>query len=359
MNNNTMPNSRENNLNIIRFIAAVMVIYGHMFPIMGQYSYTIFNQAVSTIGVEIFFVISGYLITKSFLSDKSPVCYAIKRIFRIIPGLLALCLVSVFVLGPIVSDFTTQQYFGEYFEYAWDYMKNVIMFPIYSLPGVFTDNIYPGAVNGSLWTLPIEAAMYILVPVIIAVFGRKKGYKVGLVAAAIAAVVLNYIKLKWYPSARVVVWGTDLMAAMNLVPYFLVGALFTFDKIKKLLNLQVASLLFFVTIMLFTSYQNTQFLMVIVLPYFIFSLAFDTKPVFMKFGTKIDLSYGMYLYGFVIQQLLVKYIGKYNLSVNVMFVLSTVLSMGCAVISWYVVEKPAQKFGKFLTKKYREIRYKN
>ena len=71
MSSNVISNSRNNNLNIIRFIAAVMVVYGHMFPLMGAWSYTIFNQAISTIGVKIFFVISGYLITKSFLSDSN------------------------------------------------------------------------------------------------------------------------------------------------------------------------------------------------------------------------------------------------------------------------------------------------
>ncbi len=353
MNNNTNVASRENNLNIIRFIAAVMVIYGHMYPIMGQYSYTIMNQAISTIGVEIFFVISGYLITTSFLNEKSVFCYGVKRFFRIIPGLLAVCLVSVFVIGPLVSDYSVRVYFTEHFREAIEYLKNVLLYPIYSLPGVFVDNVYPSTVNGSLWTLPIEAALYVIVPLIIVVTGKKKGYKYGLVLCFSFVLIFNTIKLTKYPQSRLVIWGSDVMQAMNLVPYFLIGAIFTFYKVKKLLNIQVGTLLFFIAIMLNMSYAKTQIIMVFVLPYFIFSLAFANKPVFTKFGTKIDLSYGIYLYGFIIQQILVKYLSKYELSVNVMFIISTLLSMLCAVASWYLIEKPMQKLGKIIVKKYK------
>lgn len=353
MNNNTNLSGRDNNLNIIRFIAAILVIYGHMFPIMGQYSYTIFNQATSTIGVEIFFIISGYLITKSFLSDKSIFCYIVKRFFRIIPGLLALCVVSIFIIGPIVSDYSFNDYFTQHFAEATIYLKNVLLYPIYSLPGVFTNNIYPGAVNGSLWTLPVEVAMYIIVPIIIIICGRNKGYKYGLIIAFIAILGANTYKLIYHPMARLVIYGSDAMSALNLVPYFFIGAIFTFDKIKKLLNLQIASLLLFATAMLNLSYPKVQIITVFVLAYFIFSLAFSNNPVFKKFGLKVDLSYGMYLYGFLVQQILVKYIGKYDLSVNIMFVLSTIISMGFAIGSWYIVEKPMQKLGKIIINKYK------
>lgn len=353
MNNSTNVTSRENNLNVIRFIAAIMVIYGHMYPIMGQYSYTIMNQAVSTIGVEIFFVISGYLITTSFLNEKSVFCYGVKRFFRIIPGLLAVCLVSVFIIGPLLSDYSVKVYFTVHFREAIEYLKNVLLYPIYSLPGVFVDNVYSCTVNGSLWTLPIEAALYVIVPVIIVITGRKKGYKYGIVAIFALALVFNTIKLAKYPQARVVIWGSDIMQAMNLVPYFLIGAIFTFDKVKKLLNVQIGTLAFFVAIMLNMSYEKTQVVMVFILPYFVFSLAFANKPVFKKFGTKVDLSYGIYLYGFIIQQILVKYLSKYELSVNVMFVISTLLSMLCAFVSWYLVEKPMQNLGKTIVKKYK------
>lgn len=353
MSNNTNITSRENNLNIIRFIAAIMVIYGHMYPIMGQWSYTVMNQAVSTIAVEIFFVISGYLITISFLNEKSMFCYAVKRVFRIIPGLLALCVVTAFVIGPLVSNYSISVYFSEHFREMVDYMKNVLLFPMYGLPGLFLDNVYPVTVNGSLWTLPVEFALYFIVPLLIVITGRKKGYKYGLIVVFVVVLIFNTVKLEKYPDARLVIWGTDVMSAMNLVPYFLIGAIFTFEKVKKCLNIQVGIILFFVAIMMNMSYPKTQVIMVFVLPYFIFSFAFASKPVFAKFGTKVDLSYGIYLYGFLIQQILSKYLLKYDLSVNIMFVISTLLSICCAFASWYLVEKPMQKLGKKIVKKYK------
>ncbi len=77
-----------NNFNIIRFIAAFMVIHGHMSVIMGQPKLLIVGSYVSTFGVRIFFVISGYLITKSYLSDNHFGRYMIRRTFRIFPALI-------------------------------------------------------------------------------------------------------------------------------------------------------------------------------------------------------------------------------------------------------------------------------
>lgn len=350
MNTRTTTN-RDNNLNIIRFIAAVMVIYGHMYPLLGIGGYSIFNQAISTVGVKIFFVISGYLITQSWLSDSKVVTYSLKRFFRIMPGLIALTLITAFVIGPLVTDVSAVQYFGEFRYSVVMYLKNALLYPIYSLPGVFGGNIYQGAVNGSLWTLPIEVAMYIVLPIVIIVFKKLGNYKAGIVLAFIVSLVANSIKLHTNPTAYYVVYGTNVWDALNLVPYFFIGAIFTFERVKKCLNLQVASILMLVLASLNISLVKMELLFVFVLPYFVFSFGFSPNPVFSKFGRKVDLSYGMYLYGFVIQQILVKYLLKYNLSVNVFFVISTIVTLVCAAFSWYLIEKPAQNMGKLLVKK--------
>lgn len=359
MNTNVVKNNRENNLNIIRFIAAIMVIYGHMYPLLGLGGYSIFNQAISTVGVKIFFVISGYLITKSYLSDNKILSYTIKRVFRIMPGLIALSLITAFIIGPIITDLTFGEYFGEYFSEVLLYLKNALLYPIYNLPGVFQTNIYYGAVNGSLWTLPIEVAMYILLPIIIIVFKKFGNYKVGIIFAFIVSLLANTLKLHFNPSAYFVVYGTNIWDALNLVPYFFIGAIFTFEKIRKILNLQIASILMLVLASLNLSLVKMELIFVFVLPYFVFSFGFAEKPVFSKFGCKVDLSYGMYLYGFVVQQIAVKYLLKYNLSVNVYFVICTLITLVIAVFSWYVIEKPAQRFGKWLISKYNEKGNKN
>ena len=97
---------RSNNFNIIRVIAAFLVILGHMYYIMGQGSYVpIFaGQGIHAVGVKILFVLCGYFITKSWLGDPHPGRYAIKRLFRIYPALIVVVLLSIFVLGPIMTS---------------------------------------------------------------------------------------------------------------------------------------------------------------------------------------------------------------------------------------------------------------
>ena len=94
---------RTNNFNIIRVFAAFMVIYGHMGTIMGTSVFALLGCAVSTLGVKILFTVSGYLITKSFLSDSHFGRYMIRRSFRIYPALFVLILFSGLVAGPLLT----------------------------------------------------------------------------------------------------------------------------------------------------------------------------------------------------------------------------------------------------------------
>ena len=99
--------NRHNNFNVIRFFAAVMVIYGHMCSLIGIGQFSVMKQAVSGLGVKIFFVISGYLITKSFLSDSNALRYSIKRFFRIMPGLAVIVVLTTFIFGPFLTDLSS------------------------------------------------------------------------------------------------------------------------------------------------------------------------------------------------------------------------------------------------------------
>ena len=98
MEENSHYSSRNNNFNILRFIAAVFVIIGHMYYITGSVPFVVYGQAVSTIGVKILFLLSGYFITISYLSDDRPrhlIRYAVKRVFRIFPALIFVVVTSM------------------------------------------------------------------------------------------------------------------------------------------------------------------------------------------------------------------------------------------------------------------------
>lgn len=340
-------NTRENNFNIIRFVAAVMVVYGHMYHLIGSYPKPILGTAVSSIGVKIFFLISGYLILQSYLRDSNLVRYGIKRFFRIIPGLAGVVLFSIFIVGPLFTSLPLRDYFMD--PSLKTYARNILLFINYNLPGVFAENIYPNAVNGSLWSLPVEVFMYLMVPIVFFVFSKFNKKKT-IIFCAIFCEIVNIARQIFYPELRVVIYGSNVIDALALIPYFFVGMMFNFAEIKKYLNLQLATGIMIIGMMLDVNAIKGELILFFVLPYFIFSFVFVENPVFKKCFAKNDYSYGMYLYGFVVQQMLVNKLAYLGFSLNVFMVISTIATLVFAMLSWHLIEKPCQKIGKRLLK---------
>ena len=165
---------RENNFDSVRLIAAAAVIYGHAHPLTQTPDRVFWGNSVESFAVKVFFVISGFLITASWLSDPSPFRYFAKRALRIFPALAVVVAVSALVLGPLVTTLPLSSYFASPQVPA--YFSNIALRPVYYLPGVFDRLPYPGAVNGSLWSLPAEFAMYLLLP-LLCVLGAKLRFR--------------------------------------------------------------------------------------------------------------------------------------------------------------------------------------
>jgi peptidoglycan/LPS O-acetylase OafA/YrhL len=162
---------RNNNFDMLRIIAALLVILAHSYPVtksvgMPLYDMTKGDLSIATIGVIIFFVISGYLITKSWAGNQSPLRFLWKRFLRIIPGLFVALLFTMLIIGPLVTSMPLIQYLTSID--TWKYLLNTVLYiRIDTLPTVFIDNPYrPISVNGSLWTIPIEFALYIMIMVL-------------------------------------------------------------------------------------------------------------------------------------------------------------------------------------------------
>ncbi len=155
--------TRENNFDFLRFFAAALVLFAHCYPLVGRKMdepLTVLTgyEKGGGIAVGIFFVISGYLITASYLNSRSPVSFLTKRALRILPALTVAVLLSAFVIGPMVTSWRLDNYLTS--AKTWEYLKNILLITEYELPGVFNQNVYPDVVNGSLWTLPLEVMMY-------------------------------------------------------------------------------------------------------------------------------------------------------------------------------------------------------
>ena len=86
-----------------------------------------------------------------------------------------------------------------------------------------------------------------------------------------------------------------------------------------------------------------------------FPLAFVEEPRFYKFGTKFDITYGIYLYGFFFQQFVVQLViaGKIPPNYTAAFLASAVPTLVAAFLSYVIVEKPSLKLSSWLLKKMR------
>ena len=145
---------RSNNLNVLKFIAAILVIYSHAFIITGKSGEPLGcissgEISLSSLAVALFFFASGFFVTKSLMKDGTGKKYWLKRIVRIYPAFIVIILLTAFVLGPVVTEYSLASYFQSKSLYS--YLLYLCMIPKYELPGVFTHNPV-SIVNGSLWT---------------------------------------------------------------------------------------------------------------------------------------------------------------------------------------------------------------
>lgn len=123
--------------------------------------------------------------------------------------------------------------------------------------------------------------------------------------------------------------------------------------IRRYLNLQIAAVLMIVLSCVKMNYVAMQLVLFLSLPYIVFSIVFAPDPVFYKLGTKMEISYGLYLYGFFIQQIVVYVAMNHGIALSYMkaFVLSCVLTALVAYLSRYLLERPIQRLTRQLIAK--------
>lgn len=329
--------SHGNNFDLLRLIAAFLVIFYHCFRVsMHEYMEPIFTTSrgylnVGTIGLYIFFLISGYLITESF--TKRPKHYFRNRILRVFPALATVVLLSAFVLGPLVSFYSADAYFSNKMTYV--YLVN--MFPVFStwlLPGVFYQNP-THVVNMPLWSL---SGLIVLYAVFFLIGKSKVKLNYAMPLLFVAATATYYLCIKhwaYYIDGFYLV----VMPDMRMVSFFALGSCFyLFQKrIRYNPEILLALMIFSVAFYLYHMPNIAAFLL---LPYAVFFFAFSKRFKFHKAAKYGDFSYGLFLYTFPVQQLIYLFTGG-QISIAALLVLSLAGGLACAYASWHLVEKCA------------------
>ena len=342
---------RKNNLNIIRLIASLMVLYMHSFAVsVGSqtedifYTLTNHKDLAGGIAVYIFFIISGFLICRSFDRSKSVVKYAKARFLRIWPLLFVVVMALAFILGPIISEYTFYQYF-HYGDLRGFLLNWVFISSDTNLPGVFPYH-YIHSINGSLWTLMYEVIWYIIVAITAFLWKKRKA----VVVAMYAFLTALYLCINAGLFTNVPVLSTGYALNMSkLGMFFTMGMAYYLysDKIKLSIK---AFIVAFIGLILGILFCNFIFTFSIFGPYIIFYIAFQKRFIATWYDKIGDLSYGIYIMSFPIQQTLVECLGEptygYNtLSMNPYFnmLLTLIIVLPLSFLTWHFIEQPCLK----------------
>ncbi len=323
-----------NSLDSIRLVCAVMVIFSHGFPLTDNPEplSVLTGSSLGHLGVCVFFVVSGYLIPQSF--DKGSLKRFISnRAVRILPGLAVAVAFCVFVIGPLYTTLPVGAYFAD--RATWAFLGQAFFLPTGTvLPGVFADN--PGhSVNGSLWTLRFEAACYAFVAI------------VGILARHRTAVVVLALAFS-FPLARMVdpdAGGLQYYIGNGAVLYRYFGMgtlLYIFADRIPVARTAMYACYAIVAVSAFTPFFTEA--CAIFGSYAVLATAYLVTGHFASFTGKGDISYGIYIYAYPIQQVLVPVsIGALGAKlapyVNALLTLPFVAAL--AILSWMYVEKPS------------------
>ena len=340
-----LENRAANNFDLLRFLAAGCVILSHCFSVLGLRYEPLFDltgyEGFGQLGVSIFFFMSGFLVTRSWAAAPSAYKFTVKRCARIFPGTIASALFCVFIIGPMSTRYSLEVYFTKGRTYL--YLLNGVWPGCTYYLSCFAHNPLQ-EVNGSLWTLPLEFRCC----VIVLLCGRFKLLNPAffpLAAAAALGIILKFY-VQW------LLQGGDI-AKFRLQDWdscylhFLLGAAaYVYRKqipVNRWIALSAASLYLATLSTDVYGYAVSLF----TVPYLVLYIAQAKVFRLSQWAKYGDLSFGMYIYAFPIQQIIVHFAGS-KIGVSLLFSLTMLLTIAVAFFYWHLVERPVLALSKRL-----------
>ena len=325
---------RDNNFDLLRIFAASLVIFSHgwdltaagMEPIVALSFGAIYGGAL---GVWIFFFISGYLVSESF-RNRGLLRFIEARFLRIYPAFLMSLMFGV-LIGACVSTLSLREYITH--EQTWRYVYRGLLTDIqFILPGVYEKLPFPNGINGSLWTIPIEMVMYVGVGIagLLTILRRP--------TIALLIFVFLIVALISDPSRVLLIPRITQIYALPAVLCFALGVIFYTNRDRIPLHGLAVMALFCALVVSRLAYPPGNIFVCIFIAYTTAWFVFHPRlkiQIPQRIG---DISYGLYVYAFPIQQTIIyakRDIGQWALSALALPVTAVI-----AWISWRLVEKP-------------------
>ncbi|AGG87750.1 acyltransferase family protein [Rhodanobacter denitrificans] len=326
---------RSNNFDFVRLLAALSVLISHQFALHAMAEPLVFEyQTLGGYAVMVFFAISGYLITASWQADPNLRRFAARRLLRIWPGLLCTVALCGLVLGPIVTQVPLHAYFTD--RTTLHFFGTGLFKVSPFLPGVFPNSPLAYIPNGVLWTIPIELRCYGY----LAILGL-----LGIVRARWLMLALLLGVSAWYygvhDAEKVFSLTHTHLFEVEYATFFFSGScLYLFREycligVRKITG---AAIVLGLGVVAYVAGHEliAAFLMT---PFLVIACGTESSPVLRRFGRFGDLSYGVYIYAFPVQQTTIWLTPR--LGIYQHFAIAIPVTLVLAWLSWHFVEKVA------------------
>jgi peptidoglycan/LPS O-acetylase OafA/YrhL len=342
----------NNNFDLIRLFAAMTVVIGHIkmhFEIVNWPIFGFFYENFISIfpGVPIFFIVSGYLVSRSFENSSSVLSYAKKRILRIYPGLWVCLILSLLLVG--ISGYWDSRS-PEWTSLNIWILSEVLFGHIYST-SVFSE-FGTGRLNGSLWTIPVELQFYILLPFVIKAMNlgdrlmhKKFASLILLVSTLIISIGFTIVNKSFESWSITQIINTNIFSFLF---YFSLGIVFYSHEevIKKITEdkfllyvFSYAVFMYFYDPKLFALNRNYDVIQIVSVSFVVMSAAYSFRGASSKLLKGFDISYGLYIYHMVWINFFIEVYGRNEISIILAF-FATFFS---AIMSWVFIERNALK----------------
>jgi peptidoglycan/LPS O-acetylase OafA/YrhL len=337
---------RANNFDLLRLIAASLVLISHAFtlshanpahPFIGDpisqhfLGLAPFSGGIDAQAVHIFFFISGFLVARSFLRRSSVRGFIKARLLRIVPALWVNLVFCTLMVGLFATRLSWVEYLLQRKTWSYFFVNASLINTLYRLPGVFEELPIAEAVNGSLWTLPHEFRMYgwVMLLGVTGMLAHRRGFL--LLFAALLGLELI--------SGKGIVLGHADIFRLWVFFFLGIGACLWADRLRLsplilLAMLVPLPLLWHAPRLMYDLWAAAAF------SYALLLLAYWRYWPRLNPGRFGDISYGVYLYAFPVQQMLIMHFGP-GMDWGKMVALSFALTVPLATASWFFVEKPA------------------
>jgi peptidoglycan/LPS O-acetylase OafA/YrhL len=338
--------AKSNNFALIRVIAAIAVCYGHSFalsPGSGQQDLFILNLSdanfyTGSLAVCVFLFISGALVSASLLRLQSPLDFLIHRVARIYPALIVSILITaacVFALYPSVARLRDLG--------TWGVLNATGFTNSWQVPGVFEKDTTYTAINGSLWTIPLEVRCYLILLLAGIVFEKITRQK--LLFVHIVCLFLSFASPTDLPLV-----GSNPATLGNAgyheyLIFFSLGGIAYSMKAGNL-SMPVLATCAFGTWIFWSFVAHNEFWIAVSISFFV--LLASKSLLLQKIRIKSDLSYGLYLYAWPMAQFVNQFFPT-ALPLEA-FLITLLATVPLAWFSWVFVEKPSIAFGKNLVR---------